>query len=104
MGLMFVRFLPILWHVMAEGADAMSDRFPVFEVVLKQRGRRWLWSLCTAEGALVMTGSRSSRAAASYEANRALLLMLQSAPYRSRPSVRAVQADPKVRARRSPEL
>jgi hypothetical protein len=57
----------------------MSDRFPVFEVSLKRRGRRWLWSICTVEGALVMMGSGGSRSAASYEANRALFLLLQTA-------------------------
>ena len=58
----------------------MSDRGFVFEVVLKQRGRGWSWDVCTTEGALVMTGFRSSRSAASYEANRALFLLLSSAP------------------------
>jgi hypothetical protein len=81
----------------------MSDRFQFFEVFLKQRGRRWLWSLCTTEGSLLMTGSRNSRPAASYEANRALFLLL-SVPYRSRPSERAIKAHQWARGRRSPEL
>jgi len=34
----------------------MSDRYLLFEVVLKQRGRGWSWDVCTTEGALVMTG------------------------------------------------
>jgi hypothetical protein len=49
---------------------------------LKQRGRRWLWEVRTTERTPVMTGSGSSRSAASYEANRALFLLLSSAPYR----------------------
>jgi hypothetical protein len=84
----------------------MSDRFPVFEIFVERRGRRWLWSVCRTEGGLVMTGSRNSRCAASYEANRALFLLLLTAPYRSQLSVRAVQAHQDARARRSlpPEL
>jgi hypothetical protein len=79
----------------------MSDPCPVFEVVLKRRGRGWSWDVCTTEGALVMTGSRRSRSAASYEANRALFLLLSSAPYRSRLSIGGIQADREARARRS---
>lgn len=60
----------------------MSD-LPTFEVLLKQRGRRWLWSVCATDGTVVMTGSGNSRSAASYGANRALFLLLLSAPYRS---------------------
>lgn len=78
-------------------ADAVSDRFPVFEVFLRQRGRRWLWSVCTSEGRLVMTGSRIDRSAASYEANRAIFLLLLSAPYRSRRSAREIQANQEAR-------
>jgi len=54
-----------------------------FDVLLKQRRRRWLWSVCTIDGARIMTGSGRSRSAANYEATRALFLMLLSAPYRS---------------------
>lgn len=79
----------------------MSDRFPIFEVILEQRRRRWVWSVCTTGGALVMTGSRSSRSAARYEADRALFLMLLSAPYHSRLSERMIQANQQARARRS---
>ncbi|WP_426441335.1 hypothetical protein [Bradyrhizobium genosp. P] len=79
----------------------MSDRFPIFEIVLKQRGRRLLWSLYTREGTLVMTGTRNSRSAANYEANRALFLMLLSAPYYSRLSGGEIQAEHEARARRS---
>lgn len=79
----------------------MSDRFLVFEVFLTQRGRRWLWSVYTSEGTLVMTGSRINRSAASYEANRALFLLLLSAPYRLRLSAQEIRANQKARARRS---
>jgi hypothetical protein len=61
---------------------AMSDRFPTFEMVLKKRGRKWKWCVCTAEGTVIMQGSESSLPAARYEANRALFLLLLSAPYR----------------------
>lgn len=64
---------------------------PFFEYVLKQRGRRWLWSLHDAEGAQVMMGSGRNRPAAIYQANRALFQLLLSAPYRpgARPSRQA---------------
>lgn len=55
---------------------------PFFEYVLKQRGRRWLWSVHNADGAQVMTGSGRNRSAAIYQANRALFQLLLSAPYR----------------------
>lgn len=47
----------------------MSDRFPIFDVILEQRRRWWVWSVRTTGGTLVMTGSRSSRSAARYEAD-----------------------------------
>jgi hypothetical protein len=87
-------------QVMGE-AGAMSDRFQLFEVLVKQRGRRWWWSVWTTDGALIMDGSTSNRLGARYEAHRALFLLLQSAPYQSRPSTRAIQADQEARARRS---
>lgn len=79
----------------------MSDRFPIFNVVLEQRRRTWIWSVRTTEGTLVMTGSRSSRSAARYEADRALFLMLLNAPYHLRLSARMIHANQQARARRS---
>lgn len=58
---------------------ASHSILPAFEFFLKQRGRRWLWSVHTAEGTQVVTGSGCSRSAAAYEANRALFLLLLSA-------------------------
>lgn len=78
----------------------MSDRFPIFDVVLERRRRRWVWAVRTNEGMLAITGSRSSRSAARYEAHRALFLTLLSAPYRSRTSGREIQVS-QARARRS---
>jgi hypothetical protein len=60
----------------------MLEQFPVFEPVLKKRGRTWKWYVCTAERKVVMQGSESCRRAARYQASRALLLLL-CAPYRS---------------------
>jgi hypothetical protein len=61
-----------------------DSRFPVFEVVLERRGRKWNWRVVrTTKGDVVMQGSESSRAAANYKADRALFLLLLSAPYRS---------------------
>jgi len=62
---------------------AISDQFPVFEVVLKKRGRTWHWCVCRTEGDVVMQGSGGSRPAAKYKADRALFLLLLAAPYRS---------------------
>ena len=59
---------------------AMLPHLPVFEARLKRRGRRWKWSVCTAEGRVVMEGAESRRIAASYQANRAIFLMLLCAP------------------------
>ena len=60
-----------------------SDQFQIFEVALKKRRRRWLWRVSTTDGDAVIEGSESSRPAAKYNANRALFLLLLSAPYRS---------------------
>jgi hypothetical protein len=60
-----------------------SDQFQIFEVVLKQRRRKWLWSVSTTDGDALIEGLESSRPAAKYNANRALFLLLLSAPYRS---------------------
>jgi hypothetical protein len=60
-----------------------SDQFQVFEVVLKKRRRKWLWRVSTTDGDAVIEGSESSRPAAKYNANRALFLLLLSAPYRT---------------------
>src|SRR5580693_131493 len=56
---------------------AMTDQFPVFEVVLKKRGRTtWRWRVCTPTGDVVMHGSEASQPAARYKADRALFLLL----------------------------
>jgi hypothetical protein len=71
--------------------DRDVDQFSVFDLVLKKRGRTWQWSVCTSEGAAVMVGSQSSRPAAKYQADRALLL---SAPYQSIRLRRAIPPEP----------
>jgi hypothetical protein len=60
-----------------------SDQFQIFEVFLKKRRRKWLWCVSTTDGDAVIEGSESSRPAAKYYANRALFLLLLSAPYRN---------------------
>jgi hypothetical protein len=64
-----------------------SDQFQIFEVVLKKRRRKWLWRVSTTDGYALIEGSESSRPAAKYNANRALFLLLLSAPYRSIPTL-----------------
>jgi len=61
----------------------MPDEFPVFEVFLNKRRRGWRWHVCTTGGDIVIRGSGPSRPAATYNAYRALFLLLQSAPYQS---------------------
>jgi hypothetical protein len=61
----------------------MPNQFLVFEKVLKKRRRTWQWRVCTPEGDVVMHGSERSRPAARYQADRALFLLLLSAPYQS---------------------
>ncbi|WP_245003960.1 hypothetical protein [Bradyrhizobium liaoningense] len=62
-----------------------TPEFPIFEVTLAPRRRRkWNWSVCTVQGAVVMQGRESSRPAAKYQAERALFMLLLTAPYRSR--------------------
>jgi hypothetical protein len=63
------------------------DHFSVFELIVDKRGRTWTWVVCTAEGDVVMQGTERSRAAAKYKADRALFLLLLSAPYRSKRQV-----------------
>lgn len=58
----------------------MAGRFSVFEVSLRKRGRKWEWTVASANGAPIMLGSESSRPAATYKANCALFLLLLSAP------------------------
>jgi hypothetical protein len=56
---------------------ADDDRFAVFDIVLKRRGRgRWRWCVRAAGGDTVMSGSEWSRAGARYKAERALFLLL----------------------------
>jgi len=62
---------------------AMPNQLPVFELLLKKRGRLWRWYVCTTEGQVVMHGKENSRPAAKYKADRALFLMLLCAPYQS---------------------
>jgi hypothetical protein len=71
-----------------------SDQFEVFEVDLKKRRRKWLWRVSTTDGDAVIEGSENSRPAAKYNANRALFLLLLSAPYRSIRRVRLHAANP----------
>jgi len=61
----------------------MPDQFPIFEVMLKKRGRAWRWCVCASEGQIVTEGSERRRSAAKYKADRALFLQLLWAPYRS---------------------
>jgi hypothetical protein len=39
----------------------MLPHLPLFEAVLKKRGRLWKWSVCAAEGRVVMQGADNHR-------------------------------------------
>lgn len=79
-GLKFIRLDPG-----REAATMVRSEFPTFEMTLVQRRRkRWAWSVCTSEGAVVVRGRESSRNAAKYQAERALFMLLLTAPYWSR--------------------
>ena len=54
-------------------AGMLPHQFPVFETLLSKRGRKWSWSVYTAEGRVVMLGAESSRASASYKAKSSTL-------------------------------
>jgi hypothetical protein len=68
----------------ASRAIDMTDRFPTFEMVLKKRGRKWTWCVRTTKRMPIMQGNEASRAAAKYQADRVLYLLLLTAPCRSR--------------------
>jgi hypothetical protein len=42
-----------------------------------------MWFVSTSEGKIFMRGSEGSRSAATYQANRAIFLLLSAVPYRS---------------------
>jgi hypothetical protein len=54
----------------------MPDRLPLFEIRLRMRRRTCRWYLFAVDGRAIMQGSEGTRAAARYQANRALFLML----------------------------
>src|ERR1700751_5428472 len=94
-GLTFARFLHCscmqLIRSASEGHKAMSGQFPIFDVALKKRGRKWSWAVSPTDGAPLMLGSESSRPAARYRANRALFQLLLTSPYRSQLSAQSGQ-------------
>lgn len=59
----------------------MPDHLPLFEIHLRSRRRTCRWYLRTTEGRPVMHGSAGSRAAARYQAYRALFLMLSASAH-----------------------
>lgn len=60
----------------------MPDKLPLFEIHLRRRRRSCRWYLITTAGDAVMQGSERTPAAARYQANRALFLMLLASAYR----------------------
>jgi hypothetical protein len=66
------------------GRTVTSDRFQMLEIGVRKRRRLWLWSVSTTEGGTIVEGAASSRAAAKYSADRALFMLLLSAPWKLR--------------------
>ncbi|QAU44431.1 hypothetical protein EAS56_23925 [Bradyrhizobium guangzhouense] len=58
--------------------NPLLHQFPTFEIILRPKGRRWRWRVCSTNGTIVMQGSRSTRNAARYDAHSALFLLLLS--------------------------
>jgi hypothetical protein len=54
----------------------MPDQLPLFEISPTKRRRACTWHLYTTDGRAIMQASEGSPAAARYQANRALFLML----------------------------
>jgi hypothetical protein len=59
----------------------MPNQYLTFETIVGKRGRSWKWSVCTTDGEVLIKGSENSLPAAKYKSNRALFLLLLSAPY-----------------------
>lgn len=60
------------------------DDLPVFDLQIRKVARSWEWSVHGPAGDAMMRGRKTRRAAARYEAARALFLMLLSAQLRPR--------------------
>jgi len=66
----------------------MTVQYQLFDAILEPRRRgSWKWKVCLAEGKVIMQGTSPHRPAARYDANKALLLLLLSAPHQSRLNV-----------------
>lgn len=61
----------------------MLDHLPLFEIHLRRRRRKCRWHLSTTDGRVLMQGAEFSRAAARYQAHRALFLMLFASAHES---------------------
>ena len=61
---------------------ARPDQFLVFDTTVRRHGREWRWFVSTTEGVVVMCGSERRRSAATYQASRALFLLLSAGPRR----------------------
>jgi hypothetical protein len=60
----------------------MHRRFLTFGIAVKKGGRtRWRWRVSTSDGVVVMRGSETTRLTARYQAERALFMLLLSAPH-----------------------
>ena len=86
--------LPGIWN----SEIVTPEQLQVFEVVVKKRRRNWLWRVSKTDGDAVIEGSESSRPAAIYNANRALFLLLLSAPYRTNSAQQSRGRNPLGRA------
>jgi len=75
--------------------DIEEDRYPGYDIVLKQRERgRWKWAVCRTGGETVMSGSECSRAGARYKAGQALFTLLCASASRAISAGDGRAADP----------
>jgi len=65
-----------------------SGDFAFFELSIFKRRRAWRWAVLDQSGNIMMTGDERSRPAAQYNATRATLQLLLTAPYRRRAAER----------------
>ncbi len=61
------------------GVDRIEAELPIFDIQLRRKRSRWSWLVSTHDGRPMMRGNAATRMTASYNANRALFLLLSAA-------------------------
>jgi hypothetical protein len=58
------------------GVAQLAAQRHMFELFISRMSRHWEWRVCDASGKIMMEGREKSRAAARYQGERALFLLL----------------------------